>query len=137
MVFHVGFLVSLESSYEYRHTDLVWDCLELRCISYWLLNHFLNEIFKKLKLKIVLEFWGLSWCCWKALSESDLIEFISQFSELRCERYWFVSGFCCWKFKKIAKIESGKKDQLSPQCVHTWVNGIGYILVFIMFRRNY
>jgi hypothetical protein len=31
--------------------------------------------------------WGNSWCCWKAFSESDLIEFISQFSELRCEIY--------------------------------------------------
>jgi hypothetical protein len=30
---------------------------------------------------------GHSWCCWKALGESDLVEFISQFSELRCGRY--------------------------------------------------
>jgi hypothetical protein len=28
-----------------------------------------------------------SWCCWKALKESDLIEFISQFSEIRDGRY--------------------------------------------------
>jgi hypothetical protein len=28
--------------------------------------------------------WG---CFWKALDESDLMEFISQFSELRCGRY--------------------------------------------------
>jgi hypothetical protein len=31
--------------------------------------------------------WGCSWCCWKALDKLDLIEFISQFSELRCEKY--------------------------------------------------
>jgi hypothetical protein len=33
--------------------------------------------------------WGvvLAWCCWKAFGESDLIEFILQFSELRCETY--------------------------------------------------
>jgi len=38
----------------------------------------------KSKLKTVLEFGGHSWCCWKAPGKSDLIELISQFSELRC-----------------------------------------------------
>ncbi len=28
---------------------------------------------------------------------------ISQFSELRCEGYWFLSGFCRWRSKQIAK----------------------------------
>jgi hypothetical protein len=55
---------------------------------------------------------------WKALGESGLIELISQFSELRCERYWFWSEFCCWKFKQITKFGFGRKNQLSPQCVH-------------------
>ncbi len=37
--------------------------------------------------------------CVEWMNESDLkIEFILQFSELRCGRYWFFSGFCCWKF---------------------------------------
>ncbi len=54
----------------------------------------------------------------KSLSESDLMEFISQFSKLMCGRYWFLSEFCCWKFKQIAKIGSGRKNQLSAQCVH-------------------
>jgi hypothetical protein len=43
---------------------------------------------------------------------------ISQFSELRCGRYYFLRWFCCWKFKQIAKIGFGKQNQLSPQCVH-------------------
>jgi hypothetical protein len=30
----------------------------------------------------------------------------------------FLSEFCCWKFKKIAKIGSGRKNWLSPQHVH-------------------
>jgi hypothetical protein len=38
-----------------------------------------------------------------------------------------LKGFGFWKFKKIAKIGFGRKNQLSPQCVHTWANGIGYI----------
>jgi hypothetical protein len=29
---------------------------------------------------------GHSWCCWKALGKSDIIDFISQFSELSCEK---------------------------------------------------
>jgi hypothetical protein len=48
--------------------------------------------------------WWHSWSFWKALGELDLIEFISQSWELSCGRYWFLSGFCCWKFKQIAKI---------------------------------
>jgi hypothetical protein len=70
---------------------------------------------------------GASWCYWKAISESDLIEFISQFSKLSCGIYLFLSGFCGWKFKQIAKIGFGRKNQLNPQCVHTWANDIGYI----------
>ncbi len=104
----------------------VWDCLDLWCGSYWLLNHFLNIKLNKIKTENFTGIWGHSWCCWKALGNSDLIEFISQFSELRCERYCFLSGFCCWKFKKIAKIGFGRKNQLSPQYVHTWANGAGY-----------
>jgi len=122
---------------------LVWNCLELWCGSCWLLNHFFNEKEEKLKLKKLLEFGGNSWCPWEALDKSDLIEFISQFSELRCA---FWSGRSCWKFKKIAKIGFKRKNPLSCQCVHfaefkrisimkmwknkkcvqTWAKGTGY-----------
>ncbi len=30
----------------------------------------------------------------------------------------FLSGFCCWKFKQIAKFGFGRKNQLSPQCIY-------------------
>ncbi len=76
---------------------MVWDYLELWCGSYWLLNHFLNEIEIKLKLESILMLLKNLW--WVRYKES-----ISQFSELRCGRYWFLDGFCCWKFKQIAKI---------------------------------
>jgi hypothetical protein len=39
------------------------------------------------KLKTVLEFGGVLGVAGKALGESDLIEFTSQISELRCGRY--------------------------------------------------
>jgi hypothetical protein len=35
-------------------------------------------------------------------------------------------GFCCWKFKQIVKNGFELKNQLNPQCVHTWVNGTNY-----------
>jgi hypothetical protein len=84
-------------------------------LDYWII--FLMRI-NKIKTKNYIGIWGCSWCCWKALDESNLIELISQFSWLRCGRHWFWSGFRCWKFKQIAKIGFGRKNQLSPQCVH-------------------
>jgi hypothetical protein len=39
---------------------------------------------KKIQTKNRIGLWGRSWCYWKAFGESDLIEFISQFSEPRC-----------------------------------------------------
>jgi len=70
--------------------------------------------------------WKHSWCCWKALGELDLMNFISQFSEERCGRYCFLSEFLNEKFKQISKIGFGRKNQLSLQCVHTWGNATSY-----------
>jgi len=102
--------------------DLVWNCLELWCGSYWLLN--------KIETENSIEIWGCSWCCWKALSKSDIKEFISQFWELICGRYWFWSGFCCYKSKQFAKNRVWKEKSVEPSmCVHTWANGTGYTSV--------
>jgi hypothetical protein len=54
----------------------------------------------------------------------DLIEFISQFPDLRCEKYWFFSGFCCWKFKQIVKNYVGKGKSVDHVC--TCANGTCY-----------
>jgi hypothetical protein len=54
-----------------------------------------------------LEFGGVLDVVEKALGESNLIEFISQLSELRCGRYSFFNDFCCQKFKQIAKVGFG------------------------------
>jgi hypothetical protein len=40
----------------------------------------------KIKAEYYIGIWVHSWCFWKALGELDLIEFISQFSEIRCGR---------------------------------------------------
>jgi hypothetical protein len=58
---------------------MVWTLLIIEPFSQGKLN--------KIKTENCIGIWGDSWCCGKALGESDLIEFTSQFSELRCGRY--------------------------------------------------
>jgi hypothetical protein len=91
---------------------------EVQCESYWLLNHFSQWKLSKIKTENCIGIWGHSWCCWKALDESNLMEFISQFLKLTCERYWFL--------QKLQKLGLEGKNQLSPQCVHTWAKGTRY-----------
>jgi hypothetical protein len=57
----------------------MWKILITEPFSQWKLN--------KIETENCIGIWGCSWCCWKALGESDLIEFISHFSELKCRRY--------------------------------------------------
>ncbi len=97
---------------------MVWKLLIIEPFSQWKL--------KKIETENCTRIWGHSWCWWKDLGNSDLVELISLFSELRCGRYLFLSGFYCWKFKEITKIEFGRKNQLSSQCVRTWANGTSH-----------
>jgi hypothetical protein len=112
--------------------------LDLRLLGGMVQRLLINEPFSQWKLiRIETEncIWikGRSWYCWQALRES--IEFISQLSELKCERYGFFSRFCSWKFKQITKIGFARKNQLS-QCVHTWANSTGYIIMYKNKLRN-
>jgi hypothetical protein len=84
-----------------------------------------RKVSKKFETENCVGIWGCSWCC-KGLGKSDLLEIISQFSKLKCERNWFLSRFLFWKFKQIAKLWVWKEIQLSPQCVHSWANGTCY-----------
>ncbi len=54
-----------------------------------IIEPFSQQNLNKIKTENCIGIWGHSWCCWKALGKSDLIDLISQFSELRCERYIF------------------------------------------------
>ncbi len=106
MVLHVVLLVSLESSwwigvhwFGLRFFGvIVWKLLIIKPYSQWKLNKRKTKLYWNLGTFLVLE----------TLNESNLIKFISQFSKLRGGR-WFFSGFCCWKFKQIAKIGFGRK----------------------------
>jgi hypothetical protein len=53
----------------------VWELLIIELFSQWQLN--------KIKTENCIEIWEFSRCYWKAFEESDLMEFISQFSELK------------------------------------------------------
>jgi hypothetical protein len=93
-VLHVAaLLTSLESFWWVHHIGLrlfgatIWKLSIIESLSQRKLN--------KIGTENCIGIWGCSLCCWKALNNSDLIQFISQFSKLRCEKYWFLSGFCC------------------------------------------
>jgi len=59
----------------YGCIHLVWDCLELPCESYWLLNHFVNEKLNKITTGNCIGVWGSSRSSWKAHHQSDFIDF--------------------------------------------------------------
>jgi len=120
MMLHVTLLVSLESSQRVGVHRLglrllgamVWKLLIIEPFFKWKLN--------KTETENCTGIWGHSWCCWKALGEPDLIEFISQFSELRCERLLIFEWILLLKIqKKIAKIGFGRKKSVeSSICSH-------------------
>jgi hypothetical protein len=92
---HVTLLVSLESS---QWIGLHWLGLRLFGTTVWKLltiELFFQWKLNKIETKNCIRIWKHSWC--SSFSKLDLIDFISQFSKLRCGRYWFFSGFCCYK----------------------------------------
>jgi hypothetical protein len=118
-VLHVALLVSLESSWWVKACiDLVWDYLELQCASYWLLNHFFNWKLNRIETESCIGVCGCSWCCWKARSKSDLIEFIFTNFRAKVWKILILEWFFFWKFKQIAKFGFERKNKLNPQCVH-------------------
>jgi hypothetical protein len=60
----------------------------------------LNEI----KTKHCIQIWLHSWCSWKTLGDPNLIEFISQFSKLRCENIDFWMHFVAENSNKLQKL---------------------------------
>jgi hypothetical protein len=47
----------------------------------------------------------------------------------------FLVDFVAENSKKIAKIGFGRKNQLSPQFVHTWANGTGYTSIHLFLKE--
>jgi len=95
--------------------------LRLFGVTMWklfIIKPFFQSKLNEIEIETHIGVWGHSSCCCKAFNKLDLVNFISQFLELKCGRYWFLNKFCCHKFKKIAKIGFGRKTQLSIQCVH-------------------
>jgi hypothetical protein len=105
---------------------LVWKLLIVEPFFQWKLS--------KIETQHYIGIWGCSWCCQKAFDKTDLMEFIPQFSELRCERNLFWSEFSCWIFKQIANIGFERKIQLSPQCVHTSANITGFTSLILFYN---
>ncbi len=58
----------------------------------------------------------------KPFDKSDLIEFISQFSELSCERYWFLVNFVAGNSNKLKNLSlEGKISGEPSMCSHSWI----------------
>jgi hypothetical protein len=105
----------------------VWKLLIIELFFQWKSN--------QIKTKNCIGIWGHSWYSWKTLGESNLIDFLLQFSKLKSGKYWFLNGFPCMKFKQlIVKIGFGRKHLLSPQCVHIWVINTSY--TSIRWKKN-
>jgi hypothetical protein len=105
-------LVSLESSQWVRVHWLGLQSVssyDVEAIDYWIIFSMKTKLNWNWNLYWS---WGVLCVVGKPSGKSNLIKFISQFSELRHERYGFLSEICCWKFKPIPKI------QLCRQCVH-------------------
>jgi hypothetical protein len=94
---HVALLVSSKSS---QCSGVHWLGLRLFGATMWKL--LVIEPFSQWKLNKIENL---------ALGKSHLIEFISQFSELRCERYWFWVYFVAGNSNKLQYL--GLKDKIS------------------------
>jgi hypothetical protein len=106
---HVVFLISLESSWWMR---VHWLCLRLFGATMWkllIIEPFFQSKLIKIETENCIRIWGHSWCCWKAFNEWDLTEFISQFSKLRCGRYWFWMDFVAENSNKLQILGLGGK----------------------------
>jgi hypothetical protein len=90
----------------------VWKLLIIESFSQWKLN--------KIKTKNCIEIW-----VFLVLLESFWwVKFRVRFNRVylrifrtKCGRYWFLSGFCCWKFIQIVKIGKEESVELS-MCSH-------------------
>jgi hypothetical protein len=98
MVLHAMLLVSSRKlSMSKACTDLVWDCLDLECGSLVLIiESFSQWKLNKIEPEKCKGIWGCSWCWWKALDKSNLIDFISQFSKQNLEHPFSLKRHVIW-----------------------------------------
>jgi hypothetical protein len=66
---------------------------------------------KRLKKKPLLEVGDVVGVVGKPFDKSDLIELISQFSELRCQKILILVDFVAGNSNKLKTLEFGRKNQ--------------------------
>jgi len=102
-VLHVVILISSETSWWVGVHRLGLRLFGAMVWKLLIIDSFPQSKLNKIKTENFTEICGRSWCFWKAFDKLDLVEFILRFSDRRCERYWFLSRFCWWKFKQFEK----------------------------------
>ncbi len=108
--------------------DLVWDCLEGRCGSYWFLNHFLIEFISQFSELRCGRYWVLSgWILF--IGNSIKLQKLS----LEGKSSWALNVFT-WPNLQNFNSENVK----NKECVHIWVKGVLFqqclvhVLVFFL-----
>jgi hypothetical protein len=126
MALHVMLLVSLENSWWIGVCQLG---LRLFGATMWkllIIEWFFQRKLNKIEPKNCIGIWGCSWSCWKALSKSNLVEFISQFSELRCGHIYFLVDFVVRNSNELQKL--GLKGKISQALdVFTLLNLVQFL----------
>jgi hypothetical protein len=83
-----------------------------------IIEPFSQSKLSKIETQSCFGIWGRSWCYLKALGKSDLVEFISLFSELRCGRYFF-EWILLLEIQTNCKIWVWKEKSVEPSmCSH-------------------
>ncbi len=118
-VLHATILASLESYWWIGVQQLgfrlfrttMWKLLIIEPFCQWKLNIIKTE-----------SYLGCSWCHWKTLNKWDLIEFISQFSELGVEDIDIWMDVVAKSPNKLQKLGLEGKINWALNVFHTWAN---------------
>jgi hypothetical protein len=117
---------TLHSWYLSKALDVHWFGLRVFGVSmckFLIIEPFFQWKLNKIETESCIGICGCSWCCWKAGSKSDLMEFISQILELRCGKYWFWSFFFfLLEIQTNCKIWVYKEKSVEPSMC--WDDGI-------------
>jgi hypothetical protein len=132
MMLHATLLVSLESS---KWVGVHWLGLRLLEAMVWkllIIEPFFKWKLNKTETENFIEIWGHSWCSCPWWVRFNRVYFTIFRAKVRKILIFWVH-FVAENSNFFAKIGFERKNQLSPQFVHTWANGTGYTSIHLFF----